>query len=87
MCGRALYTEQTVFTAHKNTNKQASNIMCSIVYVGEKNGLIISVYIFEKLKILESIRWRTVFKWKTYNENAINCEVLKMSANELILKQ
>lgn len=87
ICRQAQYMEQRIFIARKSTNKQASNIMCYVLYVGGKNRLIHSVYIFETWKILESSRseGRWFFNWKTCDESASSPEVLKTVANELIL--
>lgn len=38
ICRQAQYMEQRIFIARKSTNKQASNIMCYVLYVGGKTG-------------------------------------------------
>lgn len=51
MCFRVLHRKQSIFIAHRNTNKQASDITCYVFYVGgKKSRLINPVYILQKLK-------------------------------------
>lgn len=75
MCCRVLHMEQSIFIAHKNTSKQASDITCYVLYVGGKKCRLINpVYTLQKLKKKCVLRDQkdTFLNQKTCKENATN---------------